>query len=227
MDKPNIRQLKKNRNIDGLNKALEHSDKKVRGAAAQALARLAGSEIVSKSSIKPLENALKDIDWYTRYCAVLALGWHAKFGVASKSSIEPLENALNDRDGAVRGEAAKSLRELEEAGVRAPLSATQIKQNTKSKPKKVKKILKKEKVMKEKKEVKGVEFVGMKYRDDDSFGTVRYTYEVYSAENKKQALEFIKTKSVKKKNYYIEVNVGDVNDPEVIVGLDIQGTYET
>lgn len=75
---------------------------------------------------------------------------------------------------------------------------------------------------------KGVKFVKMKYRDEDVFGIpTRYTYEVYTAENKEQAWEFIKTKSVNKKNYYIEVNVGDANDPEVIVGLDIQGTYET
>ncbi len=75
-----------------------------------------------------------------------------------------------------------------------------------------------------KKEVKGVKFVEMKY-EDGPFGA-RNTYEVYTSENKKQALEFIETKSVDKKYYYIEVNVGDVNDPEVIVGLDIQGTYE-
>ena len=75
-----------------------------------------------------------------------------------------------------------------------------------------------------KKEVKGVNFVEMKYKDGP-FG-VRNTYEVYTSENKKQAWEFIETKSVDKKHYYIEVNIGDVNDPEVIVGLDIQGTYE-
>jgi hypothetical protein len=81
---------------------------------------------------------------------------------------------------------------------------------------------------KDKKEtgVKGVKFVGMKYRDENFLGPVRYTYEVYSAENKKQAEEFLKTKSVKKEHYYIEVNVGDADNPEVIVGLDIQGTYE-
>ena len=75
--------------------------------------------------------------------------------------------------------------------------------------------------------VEGVKFVGMKHRDAEDFlGKVRYTYEVYSAKTKKQAKEFLKTKSVKKKNYYIEVNVGDMDNPKVIVGLDIQGTYE-
>jgi len=82
-----------------------------------------------------------------------------------------------------------------------------------------------DKLFGKKSEVKGVKFVEMKYRDDASFG-VKNTYEVYTSENKKQAWEFIKTKSVNEKHYYIEVNVGDVNNPEVIVGLDIQGTYE-
>jgi hypothetical protein len=67
--------------------------------------------------------------------------------------------------------------------------------------------------------VEGVTFVEMKYRDG-------YTYEVYTSEDKEKAWEFIKTKSVNEKHYYIEVCVGDVNDPEVILGVDIMGTYE-
>ena len=73
---------------------------------------------------------------------------------------------------------------------------------------------------------KGIEFVGMKYREDNFLGPVKYTYEVYSSETKKQATEFLKNKKVEKENYYIEVNVGDADNPEVIVGVDIQGTYE-
>ncbi|MCK4827282.1 hypothetical protein KA005_66745 [bacterium] len=53
--------------------------------------------------------------------------------------------------------------------------------------------MKEKRVKKEKKKVKGVKFAGLKYRDDDSFG-VGYNYEDYTAENKKQVWEFIKTK---------------------------------
>ena len=79
-----------------------------------------------------------------------------------------------------------------------------------------------------KKEVlpKGIKFVGTKYKEDNFLGPVKYTYEVYSSETKKQATEFLKNKKVTKKNYYIEVNVGDAENPEVIVGVDIQGSYE-
>jgi len=87
----------------------------------------------------------------------------------------------------------------------------------------------KSKVDKEpKKKAEGVTFVKMKYRDDVVLGVpIRYSYEVYTAENSEQAWDFINTKSVDKKHYYIEVNVGDVYNPEVIVGVDINGTYET
>ena len=52
------------------------------------------------------------------------------------------------------------------------------------------------------------------------------TYEIYSAANKKQAIEFLRTKSVKKEWYFIEVKVGDVNNPEVVIGVDVNGHYE-
>ncbi|MBN2395965.1 MAG: hypothetical protein JXC36_05840 [Candidatus Atribacteria bacterium] len=51
--------------------------------------------------------------------------------------------------------------------------------------------------LKEKEEVKGVKFIEIKYREDDMFGIpTKYTYEIYNAKNKKQALEFLNNKSV-------------------------------
>ena len=118
-DKPNIRKLRISRDIDGLNKALEHSNKGVRSGAAHALDYLAQcSKLASESSIKPLEKALNDNYWFVRDRAASALGWLAKVGVASESSIEPLENALTDSNGAVRDSAAKALSKLAVAGVR-------------------------------------------------------------------------------------------------------------
>jgi len=65
-----------------------------------------------------------------------------------------------------------------------------------------------------------VEFVGMDYRDA-RFGQ-RYTYEVYRAKNRQQALAFLKSKVVRKKLHYIEVDT-----PEGTFGRDINGMYES
>ena len=118
-DKPSIRKLKKNRDIDGLNKALEHSNKGVRRDAAQALAYLAKfSGVASESSIKPLEKVLIDDYWFARTYAALALGWLAEAGIASESRIEPLKRALSDSHNQVRKDAAEVLSSLAESGVR-------------------------------------------------------------------------------------------------------------
>ena len=80
---------------------------------------------------------------------------------------------------------------------------------------------------KKKEKEKGVKFVKHVYKDENIMGSVkRLTYKIYNAENKKQAIEFLRTKSVKKDWYFIEVKVGDVNDPEVIIGVDSGGHYE-
>ena len=217
--KPNIEKLKEKEDVEGLIKALEYRKESIkddhvliRSCAAEALGKI-GDE----RAVEPLIKALQDKAWDVTYTAIEALG-----DIGDLGAIEPIKKYVIETDvERVRGRGMIVLDEV------FSLSKTQLKEVfLKSKASMdAKKILKKKRVKKKKKEVKGVKFVRMKYRDDDSFG-VRYTYEVYTAENKKQAWEFIKTKSVNKKHYYIEVNVGDVNDPEVIVGLDIQGTYE-
>ena len=108
-DKPNVLKLRKNKDIAGLTKALEHSDKKVRHTAAFHLyyfARFEGK--ASDSSIKPLENLLEDSSWYTRNIAADALYWLAEAGVASESSIEPLQKACYENHASLRTAAKKS-----------------------------------------------------------------------------------------------------------------------
>jgi hypothetical protein len=60
----------------------------------------------------------------------------------------------------------------------------------------------------------GVTFVAVERRDE-------FTYEVYRANSKREALAFLKSKTVKWKLYYIEVET-----PEGTYGKDINGTYE-
>lgn len=193
--------------VEPLIQALKHEDETVRSYAAEAF-----QEIADRRAVEPLIHTLQDNYWYARKASAVALGC-----IGDARAVESLKDALKDDEEEVREQAEWSLAKIRR------------KKSSKKKPDRKRIVKPNVEKLKEKKEEreKGVKFVEMKYRDEDFFGPVRRTYEVYSAENKKQAIEFLKTKSVKKKNYYIEVNVGDVNDPEVIVGLDIRGTYET
>lgn len=193
--------------VERLIQALKDDEEGVRWSAAEAL-----QNIPDKRAVEPLIHSLQDNYWYVRKASAVALGV-----IGDARAIEPLNGALKDDEEEVQEQAEWSLARItrKKSSKKKPAGKRIVKPNVGK--------------LKEKKEEreKGVKFVEIKYRDEDEiFGPVKYTYEVYSAENKKQAIEFLKTKSVKKKRYYIEVNVGDVNDPEVIVGLDIQGTYE-
>jgi len=73
----------------------------------------------------------------------------------------------------------------------------------------------------------GVKFIEEIKKEENIMGAITtLTYEIYNAANKKQAIEFLRTKSVRKEWYFIEVKVGDVNNPEVVIGVDINGHYE-
>jgi len=73
----------------------------------------------------------------------------------------------------------------------------------------------------------GVKFIKKVKKEENIMGTMMtLTYEIYSAANKKQAIDFLKTKSVTKEWYFIEVKVGDINNPDVVIGVDINGNYE-
>jgi hypothetical protein len=189
-------------------------------------------------AVEPLCEALKDGNWEVRNAAAEALGH-----IGDARAVEPLSAAVKDLSMAALS-AAESLgligseralevlvastksenkylrsRALEVLGKRAGKQfgdadrwqqwLDEQKRGT-LEPKEAETIT----------AVKGIKYVETKHKSGR-------TYEVYSAENKEQAWEFIRTKSVNKPLYYIEVNVGDVHNPEIIVGLDIQGTYET
>jgi len=180
--------------------------------------------IRDKRSVGALIKALQDKTWDVRYEAIEALG-----NIGDPQAIEPIKQCVikaTAEEERVRGRGMIVLDEVFNIS-KAEFRQVFLKSNASDEAKRQLKPKKKSTghkpnivKLKEKKRVEGITFVKKKHRDGN-------TYEVYTAENKKQAWEFIKTKSVNKERYYIEVNVGDVNDPEVIVGIDIQGTYET
>ena len=98
---PNIRKMKENHDIDGLIKALKHSDTVVRMDAAIAL-----GEIRNIRAVEPLIDALKDTE-IVRWEAVWALG-----EIGDKRAVGPLINLLKDSDTNVRWDAAESLRKI-------------------------------------------------------------------------------------------------------------------
>ena len=85
----------------------------------------------------------------------------------------------------------------------------------------IEKLIKEEVILEEEipeADTSGVEFVGNEYQDRMG---VKFTYEVYKAKSKQQALAFLKTKTVDREYYYIEVET-----PEGNFGRDINGIYD-
>ena len=221
--KPNVEKLKSKRDIEGLIKALEYRRESVKmdDVAVRSDAAMALGKIMDERAVEPLIKALQDKKWDISYLAIEALG-----NIADPRAIEPIKQCVIETDEErVRGQGIIVLDEVFNLA-NVELKEIFLASKADEKAKKVTLgIITEDK--EPRKKVEGVTFVKMKYQDDDMFGLpVRCTYEVYTAKNKEQAWEFIKTKSVNKEDYYIEVNVGDVNDPEVIIGLDINGTYE-
>ncbi len=102
--KPNIETLKKNRDIDGLIKALRYyqKDYKVRMSAVYAL-----EEIGDIRAFEPLVDTLKDSNEEVRRRVMYAL---ARIG--GTRAVEPLAAALDDSDGIVRRFAIQALAEI-------------------------------------------------------------------------------------------------------------------
>jgi hypothetical protein len=83
--KPNVEKLKKERNVNGLIKALRHKDSLIRLRAAEAL-----GSIRDKKAVEPLIQALlNDEDPWVRRKAALALE-----NIPDKRAVEPLIQAL-------------------------------------------------------------------------------------------------------------------------------------
>ena len=100
--KPNVEKLKARWDVEGLIKALNHRDYKVRTKAAEAL-----GEMKAKEAVNALIKALKDENSEVRKAATYALG-----RIGDEKAIKPLVEALKDESLDVRFEAAKALKEL-------------------------------------------------------------------------------------------------------------------
>ncbi len=100
--KPNIEKLKARWDVDGLIKALNHRDYKIRSKAAEAL-----GDMKAKEAVYALIKALKDENPEVRKSASYALG-----RIGDERAIMPLVEALKDESLDVRFEAAKALKEI-------------------------------------------------------------------------------------------------------------------
>ena len=100
--KPNIERLKARWDIDGLIKALNHRDYRIRKKAAEAL-----GEMKAKEAVDALIKTLKDENSEVRKAAAYALG-----RIGDERAIKPLVEALKDESLDVRFEAAKALKEI-------------------------------------------------------------------------------------------------------------------
>ena len=105
--KPNIRELERNRNTEGLVGALRHADEGVREYAAEALGNLS-----DRMGVDPLCEALKDNSWRVRMWAAWALG-----RIRDERAIDPLIKALRDDRLDVRRTAADALGNLGEPAI--------------------------------------------------------------------------------------------------------------
>lgn len=97
--KPNIKEMEKKRDVDGLIKALRNRDSQVRRSASAALVW-----ITDKRAMEPLAQALKDEDDCVRGNAAEAL-----CRIGDNRVVEPLIQALKDKDWLVRRNSAKAL----------------------------------------------------------------------------------------------------------------------
>ena len=101
---PNIKRLKKSKNIKGLAKALSYkSSWEVRRSAALAL-----GEIGDESAIKPLITTLKDRSIKVREATVIALAQ-----IGGESVVDALQTALEDKEEIIQAAATDALGKLE------------------------------------------------------------------------------------------------------------------
>jgi len=100
--KPNIERLKARWDVDGLIKALNHRDYRIRKKAAEAL-----GEMKAKEAVDALIKTLKDENPEVRKAAAYALG-----RIRDERAVRPLVEALKDESLDVRFEAAKALKEI-------------------------------------------------------------------------------------------------------------------
>lgn len=100
--KPDIERLRAKWDVEGLVKALNHRDYKIRKKAAKAL-----GEMRAREATDLLIRAIKDENVEVRKAVAYALG-----RMGDEKAIKPLIEALKDESLDVRTEAAKSLKEI-------------------------------------------------------------------------------------------------------------------
>jgi HEAT repeat protein len=105
--KPNIDQMEKNGDVEGLINALEFKDCTIRKEAAAAL-----KKIGDRRALVPLINALEYKEWQESYSVMGSVRENAAeaLGVLrDRKAVEPLIDALNDKDEEVRWKACWAL----------------------------------------------------------------------------------------------------------------------
>ena len=107
--KPDIEKMERNRDVEGLIKALRHEG--IRLEAVTALAR------IGKQAVEPLIQALKNEDRSARFSAAVALG-----KIGDPRAIEPLIRALRDEAWNVRIAVAVALGEIGDERAVGPLT---------------------------------------------------------------------------------------------------------
>lgn len=115
--KPDIDEMERNEDFEGLNKALQNNDENVRMKAAHALYYLAQTRRGNHSSILYLNKALEDSSEEVRSHAAATLSLLAQIGIGDSSSVSYLKNALGDNHWIVREYAARTLGHLAVWGI--------------------------------------------------------------------------------------------------------------
>jgi HEAT repeat protein len=105
--KPNIDEMERNGNIEGLIRALTYNDCITRKEAVVAL-----KKIVDNRSLFPLIDALKYEEWHDKYAVMGSVRENAAEALGilrDRRAVDPLINALNDNDEDVRWKSAWAL----------------------------------------------------------------------------------------------------------------------
>jgi HEAT repeat protein len=111
--KPDVEKLERNKDVDGLIKALGYTkDSQVGYDAAKALGKM------GISAVDPLIAALRDSEWVVRRNAAKALG-----AIGDSKAVDPLVTALKDSHDSVRLEAAEALGAIGDPRASWPLMA--------------------------------------------------------------------------------------------------------
>ena len=100
--KPNIKDMKQRKDVEGLIKTLRDKDRSVRLVTVISL-----GEIRDVRAVEPLLTALMDDDWSVRAGAAIVLG-----DIGGVRAVEPLLAALRDENSGVRSRAAIALGEI-------------------------------------------------------------------------------------------------------------------